>query len=69
MLATDLEENGDTENISLGVSVTWTDGMKYRLDAVVTASNDISIVRDSNFINGMVCVVSYYKGANAVFVV
>lgn len=69
MLAADLEANGDTENVMLGVTVKGTDGQKYRLDAVITEPNDISTIRDSNFVNGMACVVADYKGTHEVFVV
>lgn len=69
MLAADLEANGDTENVILGVAVKGTDGQKYRLDAVITEINDISTSRDSNFVNGMACVVADYNGTREVFVV
>lgn len=68
MLAADLEAKGDTENVTLGLTVTGTDGKKYRLDAVIAAPGDIEVLRDSNFVNGMACVVADYKGPHEVFV-
>ena len=62
LLATDLEANGDTEHITLGVTVAGTDGKQYRLDAVIDGSNDISVLRDSNVVSGMACIVADYKG-------
>jgi hypothetical protein len=60
-LIADLEANGDTENVLLGVVVTANDGKKYRLDAVIAESADISISRDYSFPHGMACVTAGYK--------
>lgn len=67
MLAADLEANGDTEAVTLAVTVTGTDGKKYRLDAVIAEPSDIDVLRDHNFVNGMTCVVADYKGEHEVF--
>lgn len=68
MLAADLEANGDTEGVTIGIAVSGTDGKQYRLDAAIVEPNDIGVLRDSNFVNGMTCVVADYKGAYEVFV-
>ena len=67
-LAADLETNGDTEHVTLGVTVTGTDGKQYRLDAVIQESTDVSILRDANFVDGLACVVADYKGPFEIFV-
>lgn len=66
MLAADLETNGDTEHVTLGVTAAGTDGNRYRLDAVVSESNDFSVIRDSNVVDGMACVIADYKGLDLV---
>lgn len=58
MLSADLEAHGDTENVTIGLVVPGAPGQKYRLDAVVATSNDISVFRDSNYTNGMTCIVA-----------
>lgn len=68
MLAADLEANGDTDAVTLGVTVTGTDGKKYRLDAVVAEPSEIDVFRDNNFVNGRACVVADYKGTHELFV-
>ncbi len=52
-IAADLEANGDTENVTIGIAVTGNDGKKYRIDAVISPSNKLEILRDSNYVNGM----------------
>ena len=52
-LAADLEANGDTENVTIGIAVTGNDGKKYRIDAVISPSNELEVLRDSNYVNGM----------------
>lgn len=58
MLSADLEAHGDTENVTIGLVVPGAAGKKHRLDSVVATSNDISVFRDSNFTNGMTCIVA-----------
>lgn len=62
-MTADLEANGDTENVSLGLTVTKSDGKKYRLDAVITEDNDVEVIRDANFTNGMACIVADHIGS------
>jgi len=59
-LATDLQVNGDTENVSLCLVVAGTGDKKYRLDAVLVENTDIEVIRDVNYVNGMACVVADY---------
>lgn len=68
LLAADLEANGDTENVAIGVTIAGTDGQKYRLDAFIAASNDVEVIRDVNCVNGLACVIADYKGQHEVFV-
>ena len=42
-----------TENVTIGIAVTGNDGKKYRIDAVISPSNELEILRDSNYVNGM----------------
>ena len=60
-LSADLDANGDTENVSIGVAVAGEDGKFNRLDAVLTVDN-AEILRDTNFVNGMACIVADYHG-------
>lgn len=57
-LAADLEANGDTENVTIGIAVTGDDGKKYRIDAVISPSNNLEVLRDSNYVNGMAIIVA-----------
>lgn len=68
MLVADLETNGDAENVMLGVVVTGADGEKYRLDTLLAEPGDISILRDSNYTNGMAVFVADYTGPHEVIV-
>lgn len=68
MLAADLKANGDTDAVALGVTVTGTDGKKYRLDAVIAKTVDFDVLRDSNYVTGMACIVADYNGEHEVFV-
>ena len=68
MLTADLEAKGDTENVTLAVTITGTDGKQYRLDAVIEAPGDVSVLRDDNYVNGMTSVVADYKGQYEIFV-
>lgn len=61
-LTADLHANGDTENVSLGVIVTGTDGRRHRLDAVLIEDDVRSILRDPNYANGMTNIVADYCG-------
>lgn len=64
-LTADLETNGDTENVLIGVAVAGDDGKHYRLDAVLT-ENGADVLRDVNFTNGMACIVANYRGEHQV---
>ena len=59
-LAADLEANGDTENVTIGIAVTGDDGKKYRIDAVISPSNKLEVLRDSNYVNGMAIIAADY---------
>lgn len=67
-LAADLEANGDTANVTLGMAVTGTDGKKYRLDAVLDDQGAFEILRDNNYAEGMACAVADYQGPHEIFV-
>lgn len=64
-LTADLEANGDTENVLIGVAVAGDDGKHYRLDAVLT-EDGADVLRDVNFTNGMACIVASYHGDHQV---
>ena len=61
-LVADLEANGDAENVSIGICVPDPDGTVVRLDAVFSATNTLDILRDSNYVNGMVCIAADHLG-------
>lgn len=65
-LTADLNANGDTEHISLGIIVAGTDGERYRLDAVLVEDDVPNIVRDPNYKAGMSCIVADYRGEHVV---
>lgn len=67
-MAQDLAENGDAANVTLGISVTGTDGKQYRLDVVLGDQNSVEIFRDCNYVQGMACVVAEYKGPHEIFI-
>ena len=56
-LAADLEANGDSENVSLGITVPGEGDQAFRLDAVLDEENS-EILRDCNYVNGMTCIVA-----------
>lgn len=60
-LTADLEANGDTENVLIGVAVAGDDGKHYRLDAVLT-EDGADVLRDVNYTDGMACIVGHYHG-------
>ncbi len=64
-LAADLETNGDTENVTLGIAVTGKDGQRYRLDAVISPSNKLEVLRDSNYVAGMAIIAADCDGQAA----
>lgn len=67
-MAEDIAANGDAANVTLGISVTGTDGKQYRLDVVLGDQNSVEIIRDSNYVHGMACVVAEYKGPHEIFI-
>lgn len=60
-LTADLEANGDTESVLIGVAVAGDDGKHYRLDAVLT-EDGADVLRDVNYTDGMACIVGHYHG-------
>lgn len=68
LLSDDLQKKGDTDIVSLGVTVTGTDGLKYRLDAVIASVADMEVIRDPNIVSGMACIAADYQGLHEIFV-
>ncbi len=64
-LAANLESNGDTENVTIGIAVTGKDGQRYRLDAVISPSNKLEVLRDSNYVAGMAIIAADCDGQAA----
>ena len=60
-LTADLDANGDTENVLIGIVVPGDDGKHYRLDAVLH-ENGTNMFRDVNYTNGMTCIVGDHAG-------
>lgn len=56
LLTADLQANGDSDNITLGIIVQGPNGSRHRLDCILFEEKD-SISRDWNYPNGMVCIV------------
>ena len=56
-MVADLETNGDAENVMIGITVAGRDGLRYRLDALLTGDAS-EIVRDCNVTKGLVCIVA-----------
>lgn len=61
-LLSDLEANGDTECLSLGLTVAGVDGKRYRLDAPIGEVGELDVLRDANYPGGLVCLVADYQG-------
>ncbi len=61
-LVADLEQNGDAENVSIGITVPGSDGQMVRLDAVIGGCNKLDVLRDCNYVNGMVCIAADHTG-------
>ena len=63
MVVADLEANGDTEHVRLGVTMPGTDGNLHRVDADIAAPLDVEILRDHNYPTGMTVIAGDHKGA------